>query len=215
MFCTQCGNSLITAANFCPMCGAKADSDSAVVASATVAPALIVNDDGAILKTSESQGDSSQMILKRIGIFATCLLAMVAIGYVVTGRLPGFDRSSASGSMATSTSVGSLQHRTLDAVALRLLSNSEVGLGGLCEKTSDEKLTDAVYGTIAAGTARLPAIKAHYDFMCVSQAYGTWKRMTEAWVVAAIDDAGGVRCIMTAKREVVDEVASGCDFQVE
>jgi TPR repeat protein len=115
-------------------------------------------------------------------------------------------------------------HRSLDAAALDL-AQGEYGptgrssLGSVtlgCDKVYDESLTEQIYGTIAAGETRLPAVKAHYTYSCVQAQDGARKRESRFWVVVARDDfANMYRCGKVAGREVVDDVAGQCDFRPE
>jgi TPR repeat protein len=115
-------------------------------------------------------------------------------------------------------------HRSLDAAALELAQGSygptgKINMGTFslgCDKVFDESLTEQIYGTIAAGADRLPAVKAHYTYSCVSAVNGARERESRFWVVVARDDfANMYRCGKVAGREVVDDVAGQCDFRPE
>lgn len=71
-----------------------------------------------------------------------------------------------------------------------------------------------MYGTIVAGSARLPVIKTHIEFMCVSTVAGARQEDSDFWVVLAIDYlAKKDRCIKFADKEVVDDVAERCGYR--
>jgi hypothetical protein len=106
-------------------------------------------------------------------------------------------------------------HRSLDAAALEVAEGSHGPTWG-CDKVFDKSLTEQIYGTIAAGADRLPAVKAHFTYFCVSSGDGARERESRFWVVVARDDFANVyRCGKVAGREVVDDVASQCDFRPE
>jgi|ERR1039458_7442124 hypothetical protein len=105
-------------------------------------------------------------------------------------------------------------NKDLDNAALGILQDSEVGLAGLCDKIYDQSLHQVVYGTIAAGSTRLPAIKAQYEFMCVNPVDGSREQKSSFWVVLGNDTLSDkYRCVKVAGKDVVDEVAAQCDFK--
>jgi len=90
------------------------------------------------------------------------------------------------------------------------------GYNNGCDQVFDERLSAIEFGTIAAGSARVPAIRANYLYTCLSATDGARKRMTDFWVVLGIDaEASTYRCVKVAARPVVDEVANQCGFQVD
>jgi hypothetical protein len=73
---------------------------------------------------------------------------------------------------------------------------------------------DDMYGTIAAGSVRLPAIKTHIKFMCVSPVDGARQENADFWVILAVDHlTNSYRCVKFAGEDVVNESAGQCDFR--
>lgn len=65
------------------------------------------------------------------------------------------------------------QHEDLKNAVAAMIKDQDIGLSAMCDGIYNltflyEGTPDSMYGTIAAGSARLPAIKTRIKFMCVS-----------------------------------------------
>jgi hypothetical protein len=124
------------------------------------------------------------------------------------------DSHGAPSAAASAAPVAPSQNEILGNAALGLLQNRNVGLASSCDKIFDQSLHQIVYGTIAAGTTRLPAIKAQYKFMCVNPVDGSREQKSSFWVVLGDDTLSDkFRCGKVAGKDVVDEVAAQCDLK--
>lgn len=108
-----------------------------------------------------------------------------------------------------------VEHKKIRGAAMAIFLEK---LGGLCDKTYDEKLVNITYGTLTSngGNTRFPAIVANYDFGCIKSYTGDRVRNTEFWVILGYDEFGGVyRCLKTAGKHIIDPIASDCNFRPE
>ena len=111
------------------------------------------------------------------------------------------------------------QHEDLRKAVAAALRDRDIGLSAMCDGIYNltflyDGTPDSMYGTIAAGTLRLPAIKTHIKFMCVSTIDGARQENSDFWVVLAINYlAKKDRCIKFANEEVVNEVAEQCGYR--
>jgi len=228
MFCTKCGVNLTNDAKFCAGCGTKVVG----IPLTTGAPVSgNLNATAASLPPARSTGCSSAVaapamhpniptVGKGVKIFAAVTLGglgLLIIALIIShpNDFHGTSSNSASAApVAASQSVEPSQNQVLDNAALGLLQNGDVGLGSLCDKIYDQSLHRVVYGTIAAGSTRLPAIKAQYEFMCVNPVDGSREQNSSFWIVLGDDTLSDkFRCVKIAGKDVVDEVAAQCDFK--
>jgi zinc ribbon protein len=233
MFCTKCGNQLNDGEPFCDSCGAQVSAPSTTAAAGGATPALgsggtAVNHAAAGEKTKWNQffseGDSEDRVRKTIS--GTVIAAiLIFYGYHLLQEphsRTSVESESVTNSEATAGASEDALHRKLRTAAMEVVHGSngiggKVDIGGYsigCDKVLDEQLTDIEYGTIAAGSARLPAMKANYLYTCISSIDGERQRQTVFWVVVGIDEEANMyRCVKVAGRPVVDEIANQCGFR--